>query len=143
MPVSVKKPRTFHFEYTRIKMEVPLALNVAPLNTPYRDLDYLSLVDKDFQIKDLNFTENPLRIYCRCKDNYLNGSDIIGLWESSLPRYLFPSVISFLKLSIIAMLIMIQIKEQYYPQARTSFFPLLLNPSMICYIFSLVKPLLL
>ena len=124
-------------------MEVHVALNVAPLNAPHRDLDYLSLLNKYFQIKDLVFSENPLRIHCRCRDNYLNGSDIIGLWESGLPRYLFPQSKSFLKLSIIAMVIMIQIKEQYYPQARTSFFPLLLNPSMICYIFSLVKPLLL
>ena len=69
-----------------------MALNVAPLNAPHRELEYLPLVDKDFQIKDLLFSENPLRIYCRCRDNYLKGLDIIGLWESNLPRYLLPSV---------------------------------------------------
>ena len=79
-------------------MEVPVALNVAPLNAPHRDLDYLSLVDRDFQIKDLSFSESPLRIFCRCRDNYLNGLDMIGLWESNLPWYLFPSVHIFLEI---------------------------------------------
>ena len=73
-------------------MEVHVALNVAPLNAPHRELEYFPLVDKYFQIKDLVFSESPLRIHCRCRDNYLNGSDIIGLWESGLPRYLFPSI---------------------------------------------------
>ena len=45
------------------RMEVPVALNVTPLNAPHRDLDYLSLVDKDFQIKDLAFSDSPLRIF--------------------------------------------------------------------------------
>ena len=73
-------------------MEAPVALNVAPLNAPHRELDYLALVDRDFQIKDLSFSDSPLRIFFRCRDNYLNGLDTIGLWESNLPRYLFPSV---------------------------------------------------
>lgn len=73
-------------------MEVPVALNVTPLNAPHRDLDYLLLVDKDFQIKDLVFIDSPLRIFCRCRDNYFNGLDMIGLWESNIPRYLFPSI---------------------------------------------------
>ena len=41
-------------------MEVPVALNVAPLNAPHRDLDYLPLTDRDFQIKDLVLSDNPL-----------------------------------------------------------------------------------
>ena len=73
-------------------MEIPVALNVAPLNAPHRDLDYLSLVDRDFQIKDLVLSENPLRIFCYYRDNYLKGSEIFGLWESNLPMYLLPSV---------------------------------------------------
>ena len=73
-------------------MEVPVALNVVPINAPHKDLDYLPLADMDFQIKDLRLSENPLRIFCRCRDNYLNGSDIFGLWESNLPMYLLPSV---------------------------------------------------
>ena len=69
-----------------------MALNVAPLNAPHRDLDYLPLVDRYFQIKDLVLCESPLRIFCYCRDNYLKGSDIFGLWESNLPMYLLPSV---------------------------------------------------
>ena len=79
-------------------MEVPVALNVAPLNAPHRDLDYFPLVDKDFQIKDLVFRESPLRIYCHCRDNYLKSLDTFGLWESNFPRYLLPSVHIFPKI---------------------------------------------
>ena len=69
-----------------------MALNFAPLNAPHRDLDYFPLVDRDFQIKDLVLSESPLRNFCYCRDNYLKGSDIFGLWESNLPMYLLPSV---------------------------------------------------
>jgi len=69
-----------------------VALNVAPLNAPHRDLDYLPLADRDFQIKDLVLSDNPLQTFCCCRDNFINGSDIIGLWESNLPMYLLPSV---------------------------------------------------
>ena len=31
-------------------------------------------------------------MFFHCRDNYTNGSDSIGLWESNLPRYLLPSV---------------------------------------------------
>ena len=48
-------------------MEIPVAFNVTPLNAPHRDLDYLPLADRDFQIKDLVLSENPLRTFCRCK----------------------------------------------------------------------------
>ena len=69
-----------------------MALNVAPLNAPHRDLDYLPLVDRYFQIKDLVLSESPLRIFCYYRDNYFKGSDIFGLWESHIPIYLFPLV---------------------------------------------------
>ena len=73
-------------------MEIPVALNVAPLNAPHRDLDYLPLAYRDFQVKDLVLSENPLRIFFHCRDNFINDSDIIGLWESNLPMYFLPSV---------------------------------------------------
>ena len=60
-------------------MEAPAALNVTPLNAPHIELEYLPLVDKDFQIKDLVFDESPLRSYFHCKDNYSKGLDVIGL----------------------------------------------------------------
>ena len=76
-------------------MEAPAALNVTPLNAPHRELEYFPLVDKDFQIKDLHFDEIPLLSFCRCRDDYSKGQDVIGLWESNLPRYLISSVINF------------------------------------------------
>jgi len=61
-------------------METPIALNFITMNDPHKDLDYLPLVDKDFQIKDLFDNENHLKIFCQARDNYLNVSDILGLW---------------------------------------------------------------
>lgn len=49
-------------------MEVSAALNITPLNAPHRELEYLPLIDKDFQIKDLHFDESPLLSYYRCRD---------------------------------------------------------------------------
>ena len=73
-------------------MEFPVALNVTPLNAPHRELEYLPLVDRDFQIKDLVFSESPLKIYFRCRENFSKGLDTIGLRKSNRPRYLLPSV---------------------------------------------------
>lgn len=77
-------------------METQVALNVAPINAPHRDLDYLSLVDKDFQIKYLTTDKNHLKVFFQSRDNYLNGSDVIRLWESNLPIYFLPFVHVFL-----------------------------------------------
>ena len=73
-------------------MAAPVELNVLPISTPHRDLDHLLLADKDFQIKDISVEESPLKLCYRYKDQYLNHADIIGLWESNLPKYQFPSV---------------------------------------------------
>lgn len=73
-----------------------VSLNITPINAPHHDLDYLPLADKDFQIKDLTFDDSPLKFYCRYRDNYLNHSDKIVLWESNLPKYQFPTVHIFL-----------------------------------------------
>jgi len=71
-------------------METPMALNIPPISTPHRDLDYFPLPDKDFQIKYLVTEENSLKVFCQCRDNYMNGFDTIGLWKSNLPRYILP-----------------------------------------------------
>lgn len=62
-------------------METPVALSIAPITSPYRDLDYLPLVDKDFQRKDLDIDKDHLKVFCQCRDNHLNGHETIGLWE--------------------------------------------------------------
>jgi len=69
-----------------------MALSVAPLNAPHQDLDYFPLADMDFQIKYLIADKNYLKVFFQSRDNYLNGYDIIGLWESNLPVYFLPSV---------------------------------------------------
>ena len=71
-------------------METPVALTVASMNAPHKDLDYLPLADKDFQIKDLSTNKNHLKVFFQSRDNYMNGSDILGLWESNLPMYFLP-----------------------------------------------------
>lgn len=73
-------------------METPIALNVAPMKTPHKDLDYLPLADKYFQIKDLSGDKNHLKIFFQARDSYLNGSDILGPWESNLPMFFLSSV---------------------------------------------------
>lgn len=75
-----------------------MAFNVAPMNAPHKYLDYLPLADKDFQIKDLVIDKDHLKVFCQSRDNYLNGSDILGLWESNFPMYFLPSVHVFLDL---------------------------------------------
>jgi len=57
-------------------METLIALNVAPMNATHKDLDYLPLADKDFQIKDLSSVKNHLQAFCQAKDSYLNKFDI-------------------------------------------------------------------
>ena len=91
MPIFTENQNSF-LNPQELEMETPVALNVAPLNAPHKDLEYLPLADRDFQIKDLILSENPLRTFCQCRDNFLNGSNILGLWESNIPMYFLPSV---------------------------------------------------
>jgi len=41
-------------------MEVPVALNIAPLNAPHMNLDWIPLADRDFQIEDMRGLESHL-----------------------------------------------------------------------------------
>lgn len=91
LPIWIEKC-CFHLNPQEPDMEIHVALSVAPLNAPHKDLDYFPLVDKDFQIKGLITDKNHLKVFCQSRDNYLNGSDIIGLWESNLPMYFLPSI---------------------------------------------------
>ena len=65
MPLFHKNPEIPFLNPQEPEMEVPVALNVAPLNAPHRYLDYLPLADRDFQIKDLVLSDNPLRTFFR------------------------------------------------------------------------------
>ena len=98
-------------------METPVALNVAPITTPHRDLDYLPLADRDFQIKDLITDKDHLKVFCQCRDNHLNGYDAIGQWESNLPMYFLPFVHVFID-------IIHQCHANYDPNLRVVMFPI-------------------
>jgi len=41
-------------------MEGPVALNITPLNAPHKELEYLPLADRDYQIQDLVGYQNHL-----------------------------------------------------------------------------------
>lgn len=105
-------------------METLVALNVTPITTPHRDLDYLPLADKYFQIKDLEPDKDPLKVFCQFRDNYMNGSDTIGLWESNLPMYILPSVHIFLN-------IIHQCQANYNPNLRAIIPPIKLFSSQL------------
>jgi len=73
-------------------MEAPVALNIAPLNAPHKDLDWLRLADRDFQIKELYGDMNDLQAFFPIRNSHLSNSDIYGIWESNLSRYYLPLV---------------------------------------------------
>lgn len=102
-------------------METPTALSVAPMNAPHKDLDYLPLADKYFQIRDLAIDINHLNFFCQAKDQYLNGSDILRLWELNLPRYFLPSIHIFPDLTH-------QCQANYNPNLRVFMSPIM-SPS--------------
>ena len=65
-------------------------LHEKPIQTPHLDVDHLPLADRDFQIKDTVSPSHLLKLHYWSKDKFLNPNDDIQLWESNLPRYLFP-----------------------------------------------------
>lgn len=71
------------------------SLEVKPLSTPHLDIDQLALADMDVQIKDTTSPTYLLKLHCWSKDKFLNQNDEIHLWESNLPKYLFPKVHPF------------------------------------------------
>lgn len=73
-------------------MEAPVALNVAPLNTPHKELQSQSLADRDYQIDDMEGYNPHLQAFCEIRNNYKNKADIFGIWESSMSIYYLPSV---------------------------------------------------
>ena len=73
-------------------MATPAALNITPLNAPHKELEALSLADRDYLIQDLVGDRNHLQTFCQLRNNYLNKSDMYGIWESNFPIYFLPSV---------------------------------------------------
>jgi len=77
-------------------MEPLVALNIAPLNAPHKDLEWLPLTNRDFQIQDLTGYKNHLQAFYEIMNSQLRENDLYGIWESNLPRCYLPSVKVFL-----------------------------------------------
>lgn len=73
-------------------VETPVALNIAPLNAPHMDLEWLPLVDRDFQFRDMMGLTSHLEVVGQFKHNQRNNTDILGIWQSSMPIYYLPEV---------------------------------------------------
>ena len=73
-------------------METPVALNIAPLNAPHMDIEWLPLADRDFQIRDMMGLTTHLKAVGQFKHNHRNNTDVLGIWKSSMPRYYLPEV---------------------------------------------------
>lgn len=91
-------------------------LNEKPLQTPHLDIDHLPLVNRDFQIKDTTSASHLLKLHCWSKEKFLNHNDDIQLWESNLPKYLFPQVQKFPKIIHVGQLC-------YIPSQRATISP--------------------
>jgi len=79
-------------KHKKLKMEASVALNNSPLNAPHKELEWLPLADRDFQIQDLTGYKNHLQAFCEIRNSHLSKTDLYGIWESNLPRYYLPSV---------------------------------------------------
>ena len=78
----------------------PIALNVAPLNAPHKALGWQALADLDYNISEemLSRSRFHLQILNEIKIKHQNGTDILGIWDSSLPIFKLPQVNQFLEL---------------------------------------------
>lgn len=73
-------------------METPVALNIAPLNAPHKELDWLALVDRDFQmVEGIEVSSRyHIPVVNELRAKYINGTDILRIWESHLPTFYLP-----------------------------------------------------
>ena len=78
-------------------METPVALNIAPLNAPHKDLEWLALADRDYQMRETVELCNKyhIEIVCELKKKHRDGTDLLGIWKSHLPIYYLPQVNEF------------------------------------------------
>jgi len=88
-PIPQARKRIIQIEINQI-MASQSILNEKSLQTPHLDIDHLPLADRDFEIKDTSTSSHLLKLHCWSEDKFLNKNDDIHLWESNLPKYLFP-----------------------------------------------------
>ena len=70
----------------------PVALNVAPLNAPQRELEWQDLADLDYQISEDSLTHSKFHLHLlnELKAKHMDGTDILGIWDSFLPIFRLP-----------------------------------------------------
>ena len=75
----------------------PIALNVAPLNGPQRELEWKALADLDYHISEEMLSHNKFHIHLlnELKIKHETGTDILGIWDSFLPIFKLPQVNQF------------------------------------------------
>jgi len=75
----------------------PVALNVAPLNAPQRELEWKALADQDYQISETMLMHSKYHIHLlnELKLKHDSGIDILSIWDSFLPIFKFPQVNQF------------------------------------------------
>jgi len=73
-------------------MEALVALNIAPLNAPHKELEWQPLTDIDFQIDDMQGYKPHLQAFCEIRNSHKNEANRFGIWESNMPIYYLPSV---------------------------------------------------
>ena len=74
-----------------------VALNVTPLNAPQRELDWQDFADLDYQISEDAPSKCTFHIHLlnEFRARHRDGTDILGIWESSLPTFKMPQVKQF------------------------------------------------
>ena len=75
----------------------PVALKIAPLNAPQRELEWKALADLDYQIskESLMSSKFHINLLNELKEKHKNGTDILGIWDSFLPIFRLPQVHQF------------------------------------------------
>jgi len=75
-------------------MEAPVALNIAPFNAPHKELEWLPLADRDYQMSEVIEVSNKyhISIINELRAKHINGTDILKIWDSHLPIYYLPQV---------------------------------------------------
>ena len=75
-------------------METSVALNIPPLNAPHRELEWLPLADRDYQMAEVipDYNRYNIHLINELKAKHLNGTDILGIWDSYLPIFNLPQV---------------------------------------------------
>ena len=81
-------------------MDAPVALvalNIAPLNAPQRELEWKPLADLDYQISEemLMHSKYHIHLLNELKIKHESGMDVLGIWDSFLPIFKLPQVNQF------------------------------------------------